>query len=222
MHCFSAFQGVFLPITLSCVRAGLFYPILRPFIYSRFLPQAFVTFAQNHHMKKWILFILLLPFSIICFSQSTPEQKLEQLGYKLPPVSKPIANYVKWVRVGNLLYTSGHGPTRVNGELIKGKIGAGMSVEQGYEAAQVTALQLLSTIKDAIGELAKVKRVVKVLGMVNCTPEFGDQPKVINGCSDLIVAVFGERGKHARSAVGMNALPNGMAVEIEVIIEIEE
>lgn len=173
-------------------------------------------------MKKCLLFISLLQLSIIGMSQSTPEQKLEQLGYKLPPVSKPIANYVKWVRVGNMVYTSGHGPTRENGELIKGKLGAGLSIDEGYEASKVTALQLLATLKDAIGDLGKVKRIVKVLGMVNCTPEFPDQPKVINGCSDLMVAVFGDKGKHARSAVGMNALPNGMAVEIEMIVEVED
>ncbi len=183
--------------------------------------KAFVPFAQNRHMKKGILYILLFQLSIVGKTQSNPEQKLEQLGYKLPPVSKPIANYVKWVRVGNLLYTSGHGPTRENGELIKGKLGAALSIEEGYEASKVTALQLLATLKEALGDLSKVKRIVKVLGMVNCTPEFVDQPKVVNGCSDLLVAVFGEKGKHARSAVGMNALPNGMAVEIEMIVEIE-
>ncbi len=172
-------------------------------------------------MKKSLLLISFLQLSIFGMTQSTPEQKLEQLGYKLPAVSKPIANYVKWVRVGNLLYTSGHGPTRENGELIKGKLGAGMSIEEGYEASRITALQLLATLKDALGDLSKVKRVVKLLGMVNCTSEFVDQPKVVNGCSDLLVAVFGEKGKHARSAVGMNALPNGMAVEIEMIVEIE-
>lgn len=173
-------------------------------------------------MKKLLIFSVLFVLSIFLNAQSTPLQKLKELGYTLPTVSKPIANYVKWVRVGNLLYTSGHGPTRANGELVVGKLGEGLSVEQGYEAAKVTALQLLATLQDALGDLGRVKRIVKVLGMVNCTPEFGDQPKVINGCSDLLVSVFGEKGKHARSAVGMNALPNGMAVEIELIVEIED
>lgn len=173
-------------------------------------------------MKKFLVFTALLGISDLVMAQITPLQKLNQLGYTLPAVSKPIANYVKWVRVGNLIYTSGHGPTRVNGELIVGKLGAGVSIEQGYEASKVTALQLLATLQDALGDLSRVKRIVKVLGMVNCTPEFFDQPKVINGCSDLLVSVFGEKGKHARSAVGINALPNGMAVEIEMIVEIEE
>jgi enamine deaminase RidA (YjgF/YER057c/UK114 family) len=173
-------------------------------------------------MKKFLLFSSLFGLSIFSRAQNTPLQKLKELGYTLPAVTKPIANYVKWVRVGNLLYTSGHGPTRSNGELIVGKLGEALTIEQGYEASKVTALQLLATLQDALGDLGRVKRIVKVLGMVNCTSEFGDQPKVINGCSDLLVNVFGEKGKHARSAVGMNALPNGMAVEIELVVEIED
>ncbi|HMP91369.1 MAG TPA: RidA family protein [Phnomibacter sp.] len=175
-------------------------------------------------MKKAIyLMIAIVTGTPSWLIAQTPEQRLQQLGHSLPPVSTPIANYVKWVRTGNLLFTAGHGPTRANGQLIAGRLGAQMSVEQGYEAAQVTGLQLLATLKAALGSLDKVKRIVKVLGLVQCTPEFTEQPKVMNGFSDLMVAVFGpEAGKHARSAVGTNALPNGMAVEIEMVVEIAE
>jgi enamine deaminase RidA (YjgF/YER057c/UK114 family) len=149
------------------------------------------------------------------------DKKLKELNIQLIPPSQPIANYVKAVRTGNLLYLAGHGPSRADGSLIMGKLGKDMTIEQGYEAARQTAISLISTLKAELGNLNKVKRIVKVLGMVNCTPEFGDQPKVVNGCSDLLVAVFGDKGKHARSAVGMNALPVGMAVEIEIIVEVE-
>lgn len=166
--------------------------------------------------------LLFFLFSSVLFGQDDPEQKLKQLGYTLPPTSQPVANYVKWVRTGNLVYTSGHGPTTASGEIIKGKLGESMTIEQGYEAARLTGLQLLATLKAAVGDLKKVKRVVKVLGLVNCTPTFGDQPKVMNGFSDLMVAVFGDKGKHARSALGTNALPFGMPVEIEMIVEVED
>jgi len=123
--------------------------------------------------------------------------------------------------VGNLLYLSGHGPAQADGTNITGKLGADMTVEQGYAAAKQTGISILSTLKAELGDLNKVKRVVKVLGMVNCTDTFTDHPKVINGFSDLMVAVFGDKGKHARSAVGMNQLPGNMATEIEIIVEIE-
>lgn len=176
-------------------------------------------------MKNQLLllaaFLLAAHVSIAQTPAGSPEQKLADMGLYLPPVSKPIANYVKWVRTGNLVYTSGHGPTNAQGVTTVGKVGESLTIEQGYDAAKLTGLQLLATLKDAIGDLSKVKRVVKVLGMVNCTPDFKDQPKVINGFSDLMVAVFGDKAKHARSAVGVNALPNGMAVEIEMIVEVE-
>ncbi|MCU0388092.1 MAG: RidA family protein [Chitinophagaceae bacterium] len=175
---------------------------------------------KNHNMYNYLITILLL-FSSALFGQKTAIEKLDSMGLKLPPTSTPMANYVKFVRTGNLVYTSGHGPTTVEGKLITGKLGADLNIEQGYEAAKVTGLQLLATLQQAIGDLGKVKRVVKVLGMVHCTDDFKDQPKVMNGFSDLMVAVFGEKGRHARSAVGMNALPNGMAVEIEMIVEVE-
>jgi enamine deaminase RidA (YjgF/YER057c/UK114 family) len=171
-------------------------------------------------MYKLLIFIGLI-YTSFASAQKTPLQKLDSMGLKLPPTSTPIANYVKFVQTGNLVYTSGHGPTTMEGKLISGKLGADLTVEQGYEAAKVTGLQLLATLQQALGDLGRVKRIVKVLGMVHCTDDFKDQPKVMNGFSDLMVAVFGEKGRHARSAVGMNALPNGMAVEIEMVVEIE-
>jgi len=168
-----------------------------------------------------LLIIITLFFYQTLFSQKTPQQRLDSMGLKLPATSAPIANYVKFVRTGNLVYTSGHGPTRLDGKLITGTLGADLTIEQGYEAAKVTGLQLIATLQQAIGDLGKVKRIVKVLGMVHCTNDFKDQPKVMNGFSDLMVAVFGDKGRHARSAVGMNALPNGMAVEIEMVVEVE-
>jgi enamine deaminase RidA (YjgF/YER057c/UK114 family) len=174
-------------------------------------------------MKKLIalsLFVLVTCYSI-AQKKTDYDKKLKELGIELYTPSKPIANYVKAVRVGNLLYLSGHGPAQADGSNITGKLGADMTVEQGYAAAKQTGISILSTLKAELGDLNKVKRIVKVLGMVNCEPAFGDQPKVINGFSDLMVAVFGDKGKHARSAVGMNSLPGNMAVEIEIIVEIE-
>lgn len=160
---------------------------------------------------------VLLLFSSVSEAQKIdPEKKLAEMGLTLPAVQKPIANYVRARRVGNLVFLAGHGNTDV-----LGKVGRELTIEQGAEAARKTGLALLASLKDEIGDLNKVKRFIKVLGMVNCTEGFGDQPKVINGFSDLMVAVFGENGKHARSAVGMYALPNNMPVEIEMIVEIE-
>jgi enamine deaminase RidA (YjgF/YER057c/UK114 family) len=174
-------------------------------------------------MKKLIALSLLVMIATLTLAQKKVDydKKLKELGIELLAPSKPIANYVKAVRTGNLLYLSGHGPSRTDGTTITGKLGADMTVEQGYEAAKQTGISLLSTLKAELGDLNKVKRIVKVLGMVNCTDTFADQPKVINGFSDLMVAVFGEKGKHARSAVGMNSLPGNMAVEIEIIVEVE-
>jgi enamine deaminase RidA (YjgF/YER057c/UK114 family) len=166
-------------------------------------------------------FLLFFSAHILC-AQSDPESKLKELGITLPVMSKPVANYVKYVQTGKLIYLSGHGPKNNTGEDITGKVGYFLSIEEGYLAARACTIQLLSTLKEATGgDLKKVKRIVKVFGMVNCTPDFTDHPKVMNGCSDLLVAVFGEKGKHARSAVGMNALPNNIVVEIEMIVEVE-
>ena len=150
------------------------------------------------------------------------EAKLKEMGIELPPAVKPVANYVPAVRTGNLVFLSGHGPHKADGSLITGKVGSDLTTEQGYEAARRIAIGLLGSLKAAIGDLDKVKQVVKLLGLVNCRPDFADQPKVINGASDLLVEVFGDKGKHARSAVGTNALPLNIAVEIEVIIEVED
>ncbi|UCF91583.1 MAG: hypothetical protein JSW39_25475 [Desulfobacterales bacterium] len=150
------------------------------------------------------------------------EIKLQEMGLKLPPAIKPVANYVPAVRAGNLVFLSGHGPVRDDGKLITGKVGEDLTLEAGYQAARQVALVLLASLKAEIGDLDKVQRVVKLLGMVNCTPDFTDQPKVINGASDLLVALYGAKGQHARSAVGMNALPLNIAVEIEMIVEVED
>lgn len=150
-----------------------------------------------------------------------PEARLADLGITLPNVGVPMANYVNAVRTGNLLFLAGKGPSLPNGEFIVGKVGRELSVQQGYEAARLTGIAQLAVLKAELGNLNKVKRIVKVTGMVNCTPDFDQQPEVINGFSDLMVQVFGERGKHARAAVGMNALPRNMAVEIEMVVEVE-
>ena len=143
-------------------------------------------------------------------------------GITLPPPTTPLANYVGAVRSGNLLYLSGHGPMREGKPLATGKVGRDLTVEQGYRAAREVGLGLLATTRATLGSLDRVKRVVKVLGMVNSADDFGDQPKVVNGFSDLMVEVFGEAiGKHARSAVGMAGLPMGIPVEIEMILEVE-
>lgn len=173
-------------------------------------------------MKNVFLFWITVCLLPICLPAQDAEMKLKEKGIQLIPPSKPVANYVNAVRVGNLLYLSGKGPTKPDGSYITGKIGKDLTIEQGYEAARLTAINHLSVIKTELGSLNKVKRIVKVLGMVNCTEDFKDQPKVINGYSDLMVEIFGDKGKHARSAVGINALPFGIAVEVEVIVEIEE
>ena len=147
------------------------------------------------------------------------EQRLKELAIELPPASSPVANYVNAVRGGNLMFLSGKGPG-YGANQARGKVGADMTWEEARTHARSTGLNLIAVMKDELGDLDRVKRVVKVLGMVNCTPDFGDQAKVINGCSDLFVEVFGDRGRHARSAVGMMGLPNGIPVEIECIIEV--
>ena len=148
------------------------------------------------------------------------ENRLKQLGIELPQLSAPVANYVNAVRTGKLLFLAGKGPSAVEGLRPQGKLGREFTVEQGYRFARSTGLALLAVMKAELGSLDRVRRVVKVLGMVNAEPDFRDQPKVINGCSDLFVEVFGDAGRHARSAVGMGSLPNGIPVEIEAIVEV--
>ena len=149
------------------------------------------------------------------------EQRLQELGIELAMPTSPMANYVNAVRTGNLLYLAGKGPGLPGKPLPTGKVGRDFTVEQAYVHARETGLSLIAVMKAELGDLDRVKRIVKVLGMVNAIPEFGNQPEVINGCSDLFVEVFGDRGRHARSAVGMGSLPRGIPVEIEVIVEIE-
>lgn len=151
-----------------------------------------------------------------------PEAKLKELGIELSTPSAPVANYVNAVRVGNMIFLSGKGPKKADGENITGKVGADLTIAEGYEAARITGINQLSVLKAELGNLNKVKRCVKVLGMVNAAPEFTDHPKVINGYSDLMVAVFGDKGKHARAAVGMGSLPSNIAVEIEMIVEVQD
>lgn len=149
----------------------------------------------------------------------SPEEKLKSLGLVLPETPKPIATYVPFKRDGNTIYISGQGPRKADGTYHHGKVGRDVTTEQAYEHARLVGLQLLSVAKLAAGDLAKVE-VLKLLGMVNGMPEFGEQPKVINGCSDLLVEVLGERGRHARSAVGMGSLPHNMTVEIEAVMRV--
>ena len=150
------------------------------------------------------------------------EKRLKKLGIELPKPTNPMGSYVNAVRTGNLLYLAGKGPGAPGKPLPVGKVGRDFTVEQAYQHARSTGLSLISAMKAELGDLDRVKRIVKVLGMVNAVPEFGNQPEVINGCSDLFVEVFGERGRHARSAVGLGSLPRGIPVEVEVIVEIED
>jgi len=150
------------------------------------------------------------------------EANLKKLGIELPEASSPVANYVNAVSTtGNLVFLAGKGPRKADGTYITGKVGVDLTVEQGYNAARLTGINQLAVLKSHLGSLNKVKRIVKVTGMVNCSSDFGNQPEVINGFSDLMVEVFGEKGKHARAAVGMGSLPRGIAVEVEMIVEVE-
>jgi len=186
-----------------------------------------ITTASAH------LLVVLLLHSCVFTSNTTQdsgegdlyaydvEVRIDSLGITLQEPPPPVANYVNTVRTGNLVYTAGKGPTTVEGKLVTGKVGVDLSVEEGYEAARLVAIAQLGALKAEIGDMNKVVRIVKVLGMVNCNADFTQQPEVINGFSDLMVQVFGERGKHARSAVGMGSLPRNIAVEIEMIVEVE-
>jgi len=151
----------------------------------------------------------------------TIEQRLKELNITLPRVGSPLGNYVHARRAGNLLYLSGKGPENADGTMPRGKLGAGVSIDEGYRHARQIGLVLIAAIKDELGDLDRVEGIVKVLGMVNAAPDFEDHPKVVNGCSDLFVEIFGEAGRHARSAVGMSSLPAGIPVEIEVIVAVK-
>ncbi|MCS5659656.1 MAG: RidA family protein [Dehalococcoidia bacterium] len=151
------------------------------------------------------------------------ESRLQELGITLPDSPAPMANYVPVVRTGNLIYLSGVGPTaKSDGSEYKGKLGDNISVDEGYDAARLTAINLIARLKGYLGDLDRVTQVVKLLSMVNATPDFTEPPAVSNGCSDLLVEVFGDRGRHARSAIGVATLPGGMPIEIELIAEISD
>ncbi len=183
-------------------------------------------------MKKLTL-LMLLSLSLFSCSPDKPEasnqqaspvdveKRLKELGIQLQTPAPPTANYLKAVRTGNLVYLSGHGPNQPGGVQMTGKLGSDLTLEQGQEAARLTGIALLSSLKVEIGDLNKVKRIVKVMGMVNADPSFTQHSQVINGFSDLMVEVFGEQGKHARAAVGMSSLPANIPVEIEMIVEVE-
>ena len=187
-------------------------------------------------MKASYIYILFI-FTLVLFnscSQQTPqapqpqelydydiEARLDSLGIKLSTPSPPVANYVNVVQTGNLLFLAGKGPKDPSGKNIVGTLGNDLTIEEGYQAARRIGIAQLSVLKSHLGDLNKVKRIVKVLGMVRCTDDFTKQPQAINGFSDLMVEVFGQNGKHARAAVGMNALPGGICAEIEMIVEVE-
>jgi enamine deaminase RidA (YjgF/YER057c/UK114 family) len=198
----------------------------------------FLHLSPNQRIMKFNAFILLA-FLLSCqpakveqhaeptiSNKASSERvdfdaKFKALGIELMPASNPVANYVNAVRTGNLIFLAGKGPNLPEGGYITGKVGADLTIEEGYNAARLVGLAQLAVLKAELGDLNKVKRIVKVLGMVNCTADFTNQPEVVNGFSDLMVEVFGEKGKHARSAVGMGSLPRNIAVEVEAIIEVE-
>jgi enamine deaminase RidA (YjgF/YER057c/UK114 family) len=148
------------------------------------------------------------------------EKRLEELGIVLPAATSPAANYVNAVRTGDLLFLAGKGPYRPDGALHTGIVGQDVTVEEAYRHARLTGLHLIATLKAKLGDLDRVRRIVKVLGMVNAVPGFTQQPEVVNGCSDLLVEVFGDRGRHARSAIGVGSLPRNITVEIEAVVEV--
>lgn len=171
-------------------------------------------------MKSLPLLALTFFLATCAFAQ-TPAENLARMNITLPEPTPPVANYVKYVRSGNLIFLAGHGPC--GGEFRRGKVSEDLTMEEAYQAARLTALCLVGTLHDALdGDLNKVKRIVRVFGMVNAPEGFTDQPEVINGASDFLVEVFGEKGKHARAAVGMASLPRNIPVEIEMIVEVTD
>ena len=166
-----------------------------------------------------ILALVLLSFNL---SAQTPDQKLSQLGIHLPQIPESLGSYVDMVKVGNLVFLSGRGPLKADGKYITGKVGDNLSTEEGFQAARLTAVNQLAVLKQAFGSLDKIKRIVKVNGYVNTYDSFTEQSKVINGFSDLLIEVFGNQGRHARTSVGVFTLPQNMAVEVEMIVEMKE
>ncbi|WP_236074817.1 RidA family protein [Paraburkholderia nemoris] len=154
--------------------------------------------------------------------RSSPYEKLQQLGIVLPSRPAPIGNFVTHVLEGNMLYLSGQGPTEPDGRLYSGRVGDGVTTEQAYQHARLTAINLIAVMHEALGDLSRVRRIVKLLGLVNASPAFAEHHKVINGCSDLMAEVFGESGIHARSSLGIASLPGNITVEIEAIVAVDE
>jgi enamine deaminase RidA (YjgF/YER057c/UK114 family) len=179
-----------------------------------------MTLRHSAHLLVSTL-LALAPLRAAQPAPATPEAKLAALGHTLPAVKPPVANYVPAVRSGNLLFLAGHIPRDAAGNVIAGKVGRDATEKDAHAAARQTALALLATLKQEIGELSRVRRIVRVGGFVNAVDDFKAQPQVINGCSDLLVAVFGDRGKHARAALGVASLPLGAVVEIEMLVEVE-
>lgn len=169
----------------------------------------------------FIIFLVSVCVEANAQNRPDPERKLKELGIELKKPPTPVANYVPAVQVGKMVYLSGQGPLQDDGQFMKGKVGGEVSIEQAQQAARLTGIRLLEALKGQIGDLNKVKRIVKVLGMVNAVPEFDQHPKVINGFSDFMVEIFGANGKHARSAVGVGSLPMNIPVEIEMIVELK-
>lgn len=183
-------------------------------------------------MKRWTTAVLMCALgatAALALEEPTlgdvavngPEARMVELGLVLPELPAPVANYVRAVRTGNLVFLAGHGPARPEGGYVTGKFPTDLTVEEGQAAARLTGLALLASLKAEIGSLDRVRRIVKVTGMVNSAPAFTEQHLVMNGFSDLMVEIFGDHGKHARAAVGMASLPIGLAVEIEMIVEVE-
>lgn len=171
---------------------------------------------------KYLLLLSFITLTQISSAQGMIDQRLHELGIVLPPASAPVANYVNAVTTsGNLVFLAGKGPQKPDGTFITGKVGKDLSIEEGYAAARLTGINQLAALKAHLDNLDRVKRIVKVTGMVNATDDFANHPEVINGFSDLMVEVFGENGKHARAAVGMISLPRNIAVEVEMIVEVE-
>jgi enamine deaminase RidA (YjgF/YER057c/UK114 family) len=175
-----------------------------------------VTVSATHYKTPLLHHSILYP----SHPMENIEDRLAKLGITLPPLPQPMANYVPFTLAGNLLYVSGQGPKIKEGEWVRGQVGKDLTVEQGYDAARLVGIQLLAVINGALGSLDRVKRILKVNGFVNSGPGFGDQPAVINGCSDLFVELLGDAGRHARTSIGVSNLPQGIAVEIEAIAEV--
>lgn len=173
-------------------------------------------------MRKILLVLFSFTGVLAAAAEATPEQRLAALGLTLPEIPAAIANYVPAVRSGRLVFLAGQIARGPDGKFLAGKVGRNVTEAEAAVAARVCALQLLAVLKAEVGELSRVKRIVRVGGFVNCTEDFTAQPKVINGASDLLVAVFGDAGKHARAAVGVNALPAGAPVEVELVAELTD